>query len=544
MKRNILLNTSFFLLLAFGLFLPSCSEEFPGNDPVSAGQTIRICVDDSGYSPAPPQTRASEENLKTVFTAGDKIGVFAVQDGEIKVDVKNICLTASTDNGSLVWQSDDGLSMYPDATYYAYYPWQDNLTGKLVPTAGNANSFFANVITAWSPADDQSDYTNYTAQDLMIAQGSLSNKKLTFSMAHQMSLVVIELPKANLKLSNDESYTWISDIPDMRFEFNPCRMSDGTYRYLVKPSASDGLSGSYINGSNAEVTWTVTPSVSGGKYKTYKVDGGSSTIIDKPYTLQAGDFFMKDGSLVGKDVSLTADQKAACIGIVFWVGDPTKDKHTTAVTGTNDRWGTTLSAFGDPALKSEYPECTHGLVVALKDAGRVRWQETPASVSNWMTNSIGYEKIVSSADPTAPVNKIRGYNNTKAIEAYNAECSEFNKVLPISCIATYATEVPAPGSSSGWYFPSAKELSLLWQDINSIYYNDPGKINKQEDVEIMVNSSLNKLGAPFTTAFNGIYWSSTEYSSNGYMWYTDFSEGKVRNMTGNYAYGVRPILAF
>lgn len=541
MKRNILLNTSFFLLLAFGLFLPSCSEELPGNDSVSAGQTIRICVDDSGYSPAPPQTRASEENLKTVFTAGDKIGVFAVQDGEIKADVKNICLTASTDNGSLVWQSDDGLSMYPDATYYAYYPWQDNLTGELVPTAGNADAFFANVISTWSPAGDQSDYTNYTAQDLMIAQGSLSNKKLTFSMAHQMSLVVIELPKANLKLSNDESYTWISDIPDMRFEFNPCRMSDGTYRYLVKPSASDGLSGSYINGSNAEVTWTVTPSVSGGKYKTYKVDGGSSTIIDKPYTLQAGDFFMKDGSLVGKDVSLTADQKAACIGIVFWADDPTKDEHTTAVTGTNDRWGTTLSAFGDPVLKNEHPECTHGLVVALKDAGRVRWQNTFASVSDWMTtHSTGYEQIVSGADPTAPVNKIRGYNNTKAIEAYNAECSEVNKVLPISCIATYAIEVPAPGSSSGWYFPSAKELSLLCgQDINSIAANRSGK-----DMKGTVNSSLNKLGTSFITAFRDEYWSSTEYTSSRYVWYMEFYLGSLQNMTGNYGYSVRPILAF
>lgn len=542
MKRNILLNTSFFLLLAFGLLLPSCSEELPGNDPVSTGQTFRICVDDSGYSPASPQTRASEENLKTVFTVGDKIGVFAVQDGEIKADVKNICLTASTGNGSLVWQSDDGLSMYPDATYYAYYPWQDNLTGELVPTAGNADAFFANVITAWSPADDQSDYTNYTAQDLMIAQGSLSNKKLTFSMAHQMSLVVIDLPKANLKLSTDVDYTWISDIPDMRFEFNPCRMSDGTYRYLVKPSASDELSGSYINGNNAEVTWTVTPSVSGGKYKTYKVDEGSSTIIDKPYTLQAGDFFMKDGSLVGKDVSLTADQKAACIGIVFWVGDPTKEKHTTAVTGTNDRWGgTTLSAFGDPVLKNEHPECAHGLVVALKDAGRVRWQRTPASVSDWMTNSIGYEKIVSGADPTAPVNKIRGYNNTKAIEAYNTACSEVNKVRPISCIVTYATEVPVPGSSSGWYFPSAKELSLLCgQDINSIYYNNPGK-----EMKSTVNSSLNKIGAPFITAFgDDIYWSSTEYSSSDFMWYMDFSNGTVRNMIGSYTYCIRPILAF
>lgn len=541
MKRNILLNTSLFLLLTIGLLLPSCSEELPGNDPVSTGQTIRICVDDSGYSPASPQTRASEENLKTVFTAGDKIGVFAVQDGEIKADVKNICLTASTDNGSLVWQSDDGLSMYPDATYYAYYPWQDNLTGKLVPTAGNANSFFVNVITTWSPADDQSDYTNYTAQDLMIAQGSLSDKKLTFSMAHQMSLVVIELPKANLKLSNDESYTWISDIPDMRFEFNPCRMSDGTYRYLVKPSASDGLSGSYINGSNAEVTWTVTPSVSGGKYKTYKVDGGSSTIIDKPYTLQAGDFFMKDGSLVGKDVSLTTDQKAACIGIVFWADDPTKDEHTTAVTGTNDRWGTTLSAFGDPVLKNEHPECTHGLVVALKDAGRVRWQNTFASVSDWMTtHSTGYEQIVSGAGSTAPVNKIRGYNNTKAIEAYNAECSEVNKVLPISCIATYAIEVPAPGSSSGWYFPSAKELSLLCgQDINSIAANRSGK-----DMKGTVNSSLNKLGTSFITAFRDEYWSSTEYTSSRYVWYMEFYLGSLQNMTGNYGYSVRPILAF
>ena len=543
MKRNILLNTSFFLLLAFGLFLPSCSEELPGNDSVSAGQTIRICVDDSGYSPAPPQTRASEENLKTVFTAGDKIGVFAVQDGEIKADVKNICLTASTDNGCLVWQSDDGLSMYPDATYYAYYPWQDNLTGELVPTAGNADAFFANVISTWSPAGDQSDYTNYTAQDLMIAQGSLSNKKLTFSMAHQMSLVVIELPKAKYNLSA-KSDTWISDVPpNMKLQFKPCRMNDGTCRYLVNSFVPNTLSGSYTNASDAEVTWTVTPSVSAGKYKTYKVDGGSSTIIEKLYTPQVGDFFMKDGSLVGKDISLTADQKAACIGIVFWADDPTKDKHTTAVTGTNDRWGTTLSAFGDPALKSEYPECTHGLVIALKDAGRVRWQKTPASVSNWMTNSIGYEKIVSGADPTAPVNKIRGYNNTKAIEAYNAECSEVNKVLPISCIATYATEVPAPGSSSGWYFPSAKELSLLWQDINSIYYNKPGKDMNNQDIEITVNSSLNKLGAPFTTVFDGDYWSSTEYSSSGYVWYIDFYFG-VQNMTGNYAYRVRPILAF
>ena len=544
MKRNILLNTSFFLLLAFGLFLPSCSEELPGNDPVSAGQTIRICVDDSGYSPAPPQTRASEENLKTVFTAGDKIGVFAVQDGEIKADVKNICLTASTDNGSLVWQSDDGLSMYPDATYYAYYPWQDNLTGKLVPTAGNANSFFVNVITTWSPADDQSDYTNYTAQDLMIAQGSLSNKKLTFSMAHQMSLVVIELPKANLKLSNDESYTWISDIPDMRFEFNPCRMSDGTYRYLVKPSASDGLSGSYINGSNAEVTWTVTPSVSGGKYKTYKVDGGSSTIIDKPYTLQGGDFFMKDGSLVGKDVSLTTDQKAACIGIVFWADDPTKDEHTPLVTGTNNTKNITLSTFGDPALKKEHSGCTHGLVVALKDAGIVRWQKTFASVSDWMDNrSTGYEKIASGTGDTAPVNKIRGYNNTKAIEAYNAECDDNNKVLPISCIDTYAANVPTPVGSSGWYFPSAKELSLLWRDINDIYMNKPGKIGKQ-DVEIMVNSSLNKLGASLVTVFDDdTYWSSTENSNTA--WYAElYYGGMYFDGYKGYAYRVRPILAF
>lgn len=35
------------------------------------------------------------------------------------------------------------------------------------------------------------------------------------------------------------------------------------------------------------------------------------------HVLQAGDFYMNDGSIVGKDAALTEEQKAKCIGIVF-----------------------------------------------------------------------------------------------------------------------------------------------------------------------------------------------------------------------------------
>ena len=52
-----------------------------------------------------------------------------------------------------------------------------------------------------------------------------------------------------------------------------------------------------------------------GKYKIYDVD--NAVVTWKKHTLQVGEFFMQDGSLVAKDQALTAEEQGKCIGIVY-----------------------------------------------------------------------------------------------------------------------------------------------------------------------------------------------------------------------------------
>lgn len=73
------------------------------------------------------------------------------------------------------------------------------------------------------------------------------------------------------------------------------------------------------NASGKTQEFFFTPEITTGTYKNDTVDGGSATVTEKSHTLQVGDFYMSDGSLVGKDEDLTDAQQANCIGIVFQV---------------------------------------------------------------------------------------------------------------------------------------------------------------------------------------------------------------------------------
>lgn len=267
-----------------------------------------------------------------------------------------------------------------------------------------------------------------------------------------------------------------------------------------------------------------------------------------------GDFYMKDGTLVSGDITLTDQQQADCIGIVFWVGDPTKADHTTAETGYKSDKGTTLSDFGDPALRKEHPDCTHGLVVAALQGEWKEWQKTASNIAEWQhgdATSLTAKSYLVTVESTNGAddnfNKLRGYNNTVVMRAYNAYCKKTygmgdNLILPIEAIDDYNKKFAAPGSSSGWYFPSFKELTL-WcgKDVNDLFMNfeflgNAGSINK-------------KLGSiSGASQISSWYWSSTEVSTKNHLAFTvQFGDGYVSygTMTKNITPGgVRYILAF
>lgn len=65
------------------------------------------------------------------------------------------------------------------------------------------------------------------------ADGKLS---LSFSMTHRMALAVVEMPKTVYKFTDTSIPDYvIATTADFSGEAKPCRNTDGTYRYFVRP---------------------------------------------------------------------------------------------------------------------------------------------------------------------------------------------------------------------------------------------------------------------------------------------------------------------
>ncbi|MEO4797133.1 fimbrillin family protein, partial [Bacteroides uniformis] len=214
---------------------------WPGEAPATSAPPLTITVTDGAYAPAPtandeddataPATRAVERGFATEFTEGDQIGLYEViekehGDGESLYDVitKNLCLTYD----GTAWTLPTGAKLTPERPtdgrrthYYAYYPWQkdEDMVDKVVGDDGKVftnpsgtpftpQEFFARLISDWYPALDQSTYAAYTASDLMVSLGTVTQRtdgtdgsELRFEMEHQMALAVVRVPSTEYTYS-------------------------------------------------------------------------------------------------------------------------------------------------------------------------------------------------------------------------------------------------------------------------------------------------------------------------------------------------------
>lgn len=433
MKQQFLLQSLFISLLLTLLW--GCSDETITSviDGDKQSERLTVIVTDGGYIPSEgedPLTRVKEEDYKTTFTTGDKIGLYAVKNNAIITGYNNICLTLAADGK---WTPPIGTELFyegADATYYAYYPYQPSLASALVPSATDADGFFANVVAQWTPATDQGNYAKYTASDLMTGIGAVSGTPgsthtLSFTFTHQMALMVMDLPKTKYVLSTDASYTWLTDALDTEFNgFSPYHLDAGVYRYLIKPSQTNiFLSGSYTNASSKTNEWGLTPTIATGNYKSFKVDNGNT--VNMTYTLAAGDFYMKNGALVTKDkTKLTEEEQANCIGIVFKTG---------AYSGDN-------VADYDNSISS-----IHAYVVALNVSSSGPWG------------------IANDKSDTGANDLYRGYYNTKTLLAYYKSLSSF----AAKSADDYNMTCPLGEGKSKWYLPAEKQLEeiyTLWKN--------------------------------------------------------------------------------
>lgn len=572
---NKLYTTKSFVAILACLLLFSCSSEDDG-DVFPAGEnpiTLNAVVEQQ-------LTRSSIQNI---WDGGEEIAIRT--DGTVKkyTAAANSKLTAANGVAPFYWQSQSETKIVT-----GWYPY-----GISAPTSWSVQSDQS--IGGYQ----QSDFLYAPAVAISFANKETS----TLPFHHQTAKLVINIVNGeatssatdisavkigvnnNLDLSanytapagNNSQGTW-SNLTNGGIvtpkEISPTSTFLKSYAALVIPQDMSGKKFIAVTLRNGN-TYYYTPStgdadLEGGKQYTYNItvkngylevevenseawtSEGQETVTSKnikiSYTatdIKPGDYYYSDGTTSdgglrkiytdGTSVgagTVAPDPNKTVMGIVFWVGDPTKGEHDN---------GTAFTDFGDPALKNEKPHCTHGLVVALQDASTntLPWQSSSSDVGAWVSSNTTYETITTDIGATDALNKLRGYNNTQAIRAYNAQCVDANKVLPVQAIDTWAVSTPAPTNSSGWYLPSEKELTLLCgRDVNDIWSNNSGGTGMRN----IVNTAMENVSGA-TTISQNTYWSSSEFI-NSKAWYLVFFSGTVLYSGKTSAYNIRPILAF
>lgn len=508
------------------LLLGSCSNEPEvvgshnnnNNNRPGAPLIIRTTITDFTRIDGGEQTRATEAGNVTTFSDNDAIGLFAITgigtSGATIVDgINNLEMTYKSADaladtqGS--WMPPEGtdLAYTPGVTYIAYYPYKEGITINPTQSKEAIIASFAEM-DALQPSTDQSTAEKYTASDLMTASGqpeaaSTGKMVLSLKFTHSYALLTVNpylktpkyvAPENKFKyhkaVTQDKTDTGASDV--MILGVKAYKLSASEFRAIVKPSAivEGKVNGSYITHS-AKIEFDGVTYPDG-------VPAGS-TFICKVYTplpiaegattrkLQIGDFFFKDGSIwpggldEAGDPALPSTAGNDCIGVVFWVGNPSDP---------------------DYLLAEDYPHCTNGLVLYKGAGGEFeQWSTSGSSIDYW------YSSAQRPSDFSAPYITgtvyCQGYSNTKMMEKFIVSQNSDN-VTELN-ILTVLNEFNSSSSSnipraSKWYIPSVAEGRLL------IF--GEGKESGREGLELIDGQLQNIDGRVFLN--NNTFWLNTE----------------------------------
>lgn len=542
-QRHSIFPPAASLACALILMLAACTsdalDELPpaGTDPDA--RPLTITVSDGGMY-ATGQTRAQERGYRTVFTEGDRIGLYVVKDGTL--EVKNLCLTLQ--GGKWTLPAGTSQLLYsPDRSYHAYYPYQDDgdLNGRVLP---GDEDFFKSVVYDWPVKINQSTYAQYTASDLMTARGVYSNHTLSFAMEHRMSLFILQVPATKYtyteKIDGQEisksyyRYTAVIN-KNVYWQENPC-----TARLLVNtntPTASDPGPYEYYYKGNRKTfyfDYSSQLNLQPGKYTVHKV-GDNEAGKEEFRSLAAGDYYMQDGSILpGNEISkLSRDERKSCLGVVFWVGE---------IEGIH--WTQTGRLKGDHLLMRDHPECVHGMVVAMHDTPqKEKWAAGKGETESAYAWADSFNDFTPGEQ--ADWEEIRksdlyfGYFRSRLMALYGSRHDD--TTFPArNAIATYAGEHPAPAGSSGWFLPGKNELATLCFGVPK-NYTEEGSTYYYENLQM-----LNKINPQIAMASGneliGEYWSSNE--SGTVAWRVNLAPPGYNTKPKADTYKVRAVLAF
>ena len=519
MKSKYLAGVSLISLAVSAMFAGCSQEEVAsapqpdGKNALSVNVTTQDFVDESGNGSR--ATTNDDANRTTVFVANDDaMGVYAFSaDGTLYNNVK----FTYTGEG---WTGDETIYLYKNATYVAYFPYDETLTAQNIADEEAIKTAFSDGFSY-----SQSTPDAYEAADLMMAEAMPEDGVLNFQLQHQFAMVEINVPVRSYKTSSGFEYNapfkmWYEDLKAGDNTVEPFNAGKGSLRFIVQPGTMDividgaafydgDIPVNFDNEKNRNVT------LEAGQFKQYnmKYDGVSSEVTTRD--LEPGDYYYSDGSIYpyGKgDTEFNNPPTEGCIGVIF---------ETT--TGAPDT------------------EWTHGSVLALVNAHK-DW-------SAWGGQNEPFEgnNTAGFTDDTKRRNfllsHMDGYQFTSLLAEGKGECA-VTKVTSFGTgdYAAYAAPVPA---TSGWYMPSSGQYAALMEHLGGYAFttdNVESTAGEYRDGKAAalaaIESALTKVGGYLwdsdgdTESFQR-WWSSTE-SDNVNEWCIEWKrDGQIKLLTRN-----------
>ena len=506
----------------------------------------------------------NEDSLVIEQTEAKTVIIRATIDGDLG---SRVTLEDDADNRvvKVDWAEGDAFKIKVNGTNYTFVYNTSNGEFAYDNQNGEFPATFASdgTVTATYPATTPTAYTNQpgtldgaaallTMKATLDVESGQSTGNLNLNFKHENSIVKMTLSNDAFVGKNVTGVTLKSGSTAVatatgNFTGDPTNGNIVAY-FAVKPKALTNISIVAVCEEGCYAETLIDNTLTSGKL--YNVSKAMTKVTGNVAAANAkkGDFALLDGTFISSTTTLTAIQKACVSGIVFWTEN--EDNGPSTLVG---------DAVADQVMKSDFEDCTHGLIVSLTNvSSSCVWQgkmlqsgeqqNYESICDNFQSTHDTYKNYVaieSGTEATNNINKILGYNNTKVLEAYNADCKANNRtdylVKPIEALATWKASNPDITNTTGWFLPSAKELHMLcYKDVA-----DVGNTKDQTyiDTRNTVNTSLEMVNG---TKLNGsYYWSSSESATNdAYAIFVLFSNAQVADNNKSSGSYVRAVCAF
>lgn len=585
MKRSILRH-KYALWLVAALTLASCSQDELADDNRLPEGKYPVVIQATGMQAVatPAFTRATVDGnwqgvITPVAVQVDKMAARKYNEVTASDADGYKTATLSSDTDPFYWTSSDPINVT------AWWPYSDTYPEQPIVKAdqGDADNFHASdlirgELTGLTFADRNRPMT-FFHQTAKVSVQLIAEDGVTFDSNTSVQLLNVSYVKdddendvttINTYQPDAAAYTYLALLAPQTISGGSrfIQVSVGNDNFYYTPTDDKQLE------AGTAYIYTITVKADGSGIEVTKVkegewtDGGDEIVTGKTvlvkYTaddVKKGDYIYTDGTTSdgglrmiytdGSIVSLSGADKPQPVtdktvaGIVFWTPSETTTEGRISPASLTD----------DKIMAAEHPDCTHGLAVSLKEvSSSTTWQFPFENVANFQSsddfthaNKSNFVSIASNLDIASArdyFNFILGYQNTQVLLAYNTHCRNNGKtdyiVPPVAALAEFGQNTnPAPTGSTGWFFPSVKELHILcYKDVDYVY------TSRGTQTRNIVSASLSAAGGDNLESTR--YWSSTERSGmEAYAFYVDFSNGGgLTSYTKISNYRVRAVCAF